>query len=216
MSRIQVVVLGSGALARMVGGILKADAGVELVGFADANPARHGQTLCELPILGADDMLPELRHRGVSHAVIAAGEPRLRRRLAALLRELNFELANAIHPHAFVAPEVQLGCGVIVLPGAVLADNPAIGDNTFVGQSATIAHDSVIGRDCLIGGRSAIGGEVSIGDTALIGWGAIVGPRHRIGAGAVIASGANVMSDVPENAVAAGNPARVVQVREAT
>ena len=216
MSRIQVVVLGSGALARMVGGILKADAGVELVGFADANPARHGQTLCELPILGADDMLPELRRRGVSHAVIAAGEPRLRRRLAALLRELNFELANAIHPHAFVAPEAQLGRGVIVLPGAVLADNPAIGDNTFVGQSATIAHDSVIGRDCLIGGRSAIGGEVRIGEAALIGWGAIVGPRHSVGAGAVIAAGANVMSDVPENAVAAGNPARVVQVREAT
>lgn len=216
MSRIQVVVLGSGALARMVGGILKADVGVELVGFADANPARHGQTLCELPILGADDKLPELRQRGVSHAVIAAGEPRLRRRLAALLRELNFELANAIHPHAFVGPEVKLGRGVIVLPGAVLADNPEIGDNTFVGQSATIAHDSVIGRDCLIGGRSAIGGDVRIGEAALIGWGAIVGPRHGVGAGAVIAAGANVMSDVPENAVAAGNPARIVQVREAS
>ena len=216
MSRRKTVVLGSGALARMVGGILKADAAVELVGFTDANPARHGQALCELPILGSDDMLPELRRQGVSHAVIAAGDPRLRKRLAALLRELDFDLANAIHPHAFIAPEVQLGRGVIVLPGAVLADNPAIGDNTFVGQAATIAHDSVIGRDCLIGGRAAIGGEVSVGDTALVGWGAIIGPRHSVGTGAVIASGANVMSDVPENAVAAGNPARVVQMREAS
>lgn len=214
MSRIQAVVLGSGALARMVGGILKADAGVELVGFTDANPARHGQVLCELPILGNDDMLPELRRRGVSHAVIAAGEPCLRRHLAALLRELNFELANAVHPHAFVAPEAQLGRGVIVLPGAVLADNPAIGDNTFVGQAATVAHDSVIGCNCLIGGRSAIGGEVRIGEAALIGWGATIGPRHSVGAGAVVASGANVMSDVPDSAVAAGNPARIVQMRE--
>jgi sugar O-acyltransferase (sialic acid O-acetyltransferase NeuD family) len=216
MSRRKTVVLGSGALARMVGGILKADAAVELVGFTDANPARHGQALCELPILGSDDMLPELRRQGVGHAVIAAGDPRLRKRLAALLRELDFDLANAIHPHAFIAPEVQLGRGVIVLPGAVLADNPAIGDNTFVGQAATIAHDSAIGRDCLVGGRAAIGGEVSVGDTALVGWGAIIGPRHSVGAGAVIASGANVMSDVPENAVAAGNPARVVQMREAS
>lgn len=216
MSRRMTVVLGSGALARMVGGILKADVAVELVGFTDANPARHGQALCELPILGSDDMLPVLRRQGVSHAVIAAGDPRLRKRLAALLRELDFELSNAIHPHALIAPEVQLGRGVIVLPGTVLADNPAIGDNTFVGQAATIAHDSVIGRDCLIGGRAAIGGEVSVGDTALVGWGAIIGPRHSVGTGAVIASGANVMSDVPENAVAAGNPARVVQMREAS
>ena len=46
----------------------------------------------------------------------------VRRRLALLLQELGFELANAIHPHAFLAPEVQLGRGVIVLPGAVLAE----------------------------------------------------------------------------------------------
>ena len=216
MSRRKTVVLGSGALARMVGDILKADAAVELVGFTDAEPARHGQVLCGLPILGADDLLPGLRRQGVGHAVIAAGEPRLRRRLATLLRELDIELANAIHPYAFLSPEVQLGCGIIVLPGAVLADNPAIGDNTFIGQAATIAHDSAIGRDCLIGGRAAIGGEVSVGDTALIGWGAIVGPRHSVGTGAVIASGANVMSDIQDFAVAAGNPARVVQVREAS
>ena len=215
MNRRKTVVLGSGALARMVGGILKSGDTVELVGFTDANPDRHGQALCGLPILGSDERLPDLRRQGVSHAVIAAGDPRLRKRLAALLRELGFELANAIHPHAFLAPEVQLGHGIIVLPGAVLADNPAIGDNTFVGQAATIAHDSVIGRDCLIGGRAAIGGEVSIGEATLVGWGAVIGPRHRVGVGAVIASGANVMSDIQDFAVAAGNPARVVQVREA-
>lgn len=215
MSRKRIVVLGSGAAARMVGGILRADAGVELVGFTDANPARHGQALCELPILGADEMLPELRRRGVSHAVVAAGEPGLRRRLAALLRELDFELANVIHPHAFLAPEVQLGCGIIVLPGAVLMDNPLIGDNVFIGQAVSIGHDVVIGRDCLVGGRSAIGADVVVGESVLIGWASIVGPRHHVGTGAVIAPGANVMSDVPENAVAAGNPARVVQLREA-
>lgn len=216
MSRKRVVVLGSGAAARMVGGMLKAGEAVELVGFTDANPARHGQMLCGLPILGPDDMLPDLRRQGVSHAVVAAGEPRLRKRLAALLRQHGFDLANVIHPHAFLAPEVQLGTGIVVLPGAVLMDNPAIGDNVFIGQAVTIGHDAVVGRDCLIGGRSAIGADVIVGEAALIGWASIVGPRHRIGAGAVIASGANVMSDVPDNAVAAGNPARVVQVREAT
>lgn len=216
MSKKRVVVLGSGAAARMVGGMLKADESVELVGFTDANPARHGQALCGLPILGPDELLPDLRRQGVSHAVIAAGEPHLRKRLAALLREHDFELTNVIHPHAFLAPEVQLGRGIIVLPGAVLMDNPSIGDNVFVGQAVSIGHDAVIGRDCLVGGRSAIGADVIIGEAALIGWASIIGPRHRVGTGAVIASGANVMSDVPEYAVAAGNPARVVQVREAT
>lgn len=214
MAKRQLVVLGSGAAARMVGGMLKADDTIELVGFTDANSARHGQMLCGLPILGSDDLLPGLRRRGVSHAVIAAGEPRLRQRLAAMLHEFDFELANAIHPHAFLAPEVHLGSGIIVLPGAVLMDNPSIGDNVFIGQAATIGHDAVVGRDCLVGGRSAIGAGVSVGEATLIGWASIIGPRHRVGTGAVIASGANVMSDMPDHAVVAGNPARVVQVRE--
>lgn len=214
MTRRRLVVLGSGAAARMVGGMLRADDTVELVGFTDANPARHGQTLCGLPILGSDELLPDLRRDGVSHAIVAAGEPRLRQRLAAMLQDFGFELANAIHPNAFLAPEVELGSGVIVLPGAVLMDNPSISDNVFIGQAATIGHDAFVGRDCLVGGRSAIGADVFIGEATLIGWASIIGPRHRVGAGVVIASGANVMSDVPDHVVVAGNPARVVQMRE--
>lgn len=214
MSRRKIVVLGSGPLARMVGGILSADDSVELVGFTDADRERHGEVLCGRPVLGGDELLADLRRQGVTHALIGAGIPALRARLARVLEELGFELATAVHRMAYVAPEVILGRGVIVLPGVVLADNPVIGENVFVGQAATIAHDSQIERDCLIGGRSAISAEVHVGAASLVGWGAIVGPRRRIGAGAVVGSGANVVSDVPAGGVMVGNPARLVKTRD--
>lgn len=214
MSRPRLVVLGSGAAARMVGGMVLAGGTFDLAGFTDANAARHGELLCGLPILGSDDILPELRRQGVSHAVVAAGEPRLRRRLGALLRTEGFELASVVHPHAYLAPEVHLGAGVIVLPGTVMMDNPVIGDNVFVGQSVAIGHDVVVGDDCLVGGRSALGADVIVGAATLLGWASIIGPRQKVGTGAVIAAGANVMSDIPDHAVAAGNPARVVQLRQ--
>ncbi|MBL8492470.1 MAG: hypothetical protein JNM82_16960, partial [Rhodocyclaceae bacterium] len=169
----RLVVLGSGAAARMVGGMVLAADAFELAGFTDANAARHGELLCGRPILGDDGILPDLRRQGVSHAVVAAGEPRLRRRLGALLRAEGFELASVVHPHAYLAPEVRLGQGVIVLPGTVMMDNPVIGDNVFVGQSVAIGHDVVVGDDCLVGGRAALGADVIVGAATLLGWASI-------------------------------------------
>lgn len=54
---------------------------------------------------------------------------------------------------------------------------------------------------------------VTIGDGADLGVGAVVLPGVRIGQGAQIGAGAVVSEDVPDYAVAAGVPARVLRMR---
>jgi acetyltransferase-like isoleucine patch superfamily enzyme len=56
-------------------------------------------------------------------------------------------------------------------------------------------------------------GDIEIGDDAWLGHGAVVLSGVRIGSGAVVGAGAVVTRDVPDNAIAVGNPARVVAVR---
>jgi acetyltransferase-like isoleucine patch superfamily enzyme len=56
-------------------------------------------------------------------------------------------------------------------------------------------------------------GPILIGDDVWFGVGAIVLAGVTIGNGAVIGAGAVVTSDVPENAIAAGVPARVLRLR---
>jgi acetyltransferase-like isoleucine patch superfamily enzyme len=56
-------------------------------------------------------------------------------------------------------------------------------------------------------------GDIEIGDDAWLGHGVVVLSGVRIGAGAAIGAGAIVTRDVPDNAVAAGNPARVIATR---
>jgi acetyltransferase-like isoleucine patch superfamily enzyme len=56
-------------------------------------------------------------------------------------------------------------------------------------------------------------GGITIGDDAWIGYGAIILDGVNIGKGAVIGAGAVVTNDVPQAAVAAGVPARVLKMR---
>ena len=53
-------------------------------------------------------------------------------------------------------------------------------------------------------------GKVSIGDEVFVGHGTIILPNVRIGSRVVIGAGSVVTHDIPDNSVAAGNPARVI------
>ena len=56
-------------------------------------------------------------------------------------------------------------------------------------------------------------GDIVIGDDAWLGFGVIVLDGVHIGEGAVIGAGSVVTHDIPANAIAVGNPARVVKMR---
>ncbi len=55
--------------------------------------------------------------------------------------------------------------------------------------------------------------HIDIGHDVWVGHGAIVLPGRRIGTGAVIGAGSVVTKDIPDYAIAVGNPARVIRQR---
>ena len=111
-----------------------------------------------------------------------------------------------------------------------------IGQGTYVGRFGTIAciNKISIGRDVLISDRVFIGdlshgfkridlpiksqylhskGPVSIGDGTWIGIGVSILPNVNIGKNCVVGAGSVVNHDVPDYAIVAGVPAKIVGFR---
>ncbi len=112
----------------------------------------------------------------------------------------------------------------------------SIGAKTVIGQDCTIsAYQHVsIGRECIIADRVMLidfdhgvteverpirlqgiyKRDVRVGHNVWIGYGACILRGVSVGDNSVIGSSSVVTKDVPENAVIAGTPARVIRMRE--
>ncbi len=107
-----------------------------------------------------------------------------------------------------------------------LIHNSAVFSESKIGKGTTFAYGGigvvihkrcVIGKNCIIGSNVTLGGKSQskgvpkIGDDCFIATGAkLLGDIH-IGDNCVIGANAVVISDIPNNCMAAGVPARIIQ-----
>jgi len=111
----------------------------------------------------------------------------------------------------------------------VMGEYSSLGNYTTVsGSRGTL----IIGRHVTMGPHSTyilqnhkyleegydgyVGGDINIDDHAWIGHGVIVLPGVRVGCHAIIGAGAVVVEDIPDYAIAVGNPAKVKKYRNKT
>jgi serine O-acetyltransferase len=122
--------------------------------------------------------------------------------------------------HVPIVPQVMYRL-IFLLAGAVVPMSVEIGEGTVLayGGNGVVLHDRArIGRNVVIapqvtlGGRNGLEDVPVVEDDCYIGSGAKVLGPIRIGRGAHIGANAVVIKDVPEFAVAAGVPARILRV----
>lgn len=210
--RQKLVIWGASGHALVVADAARAGDEYEIGGFMDdVHPERSGEEFCGAMILGGREQLEGLLSQGVTKLIFGFGDCRARLRLSEFARAKGFQLATVIHPRAFVATNASVGCGSVILAGAIVNPAASIGENVIVNTSASVDHECLIEDGAHIGPGAHLGGRVFVGRAAWIGIGATVIDRARIGAEAVIGAGAVVINDIPDGVLAYGIPARVVK-----
>jgi len=203
----RVVIVGAGGHAKVVLENITAANTHEVVGLvdekADARPPLWGK----YPLLGGDDVLPELRKQGVQGAIIAIGDNRARARMYEKAAGLGFEMINAVHPGAWISPSAVLGTGIAIMAGVVINADAQIKDNTIINTGATVDHDVLLEDHAQIAPGCHLGGLVHVGTGALIGIGASVIHQKRVGNWSIVGGGAVVTKDIPDHCLAKGVPA---------
>lgn len=115
--------------------------------------------------------------------------------------------------------DIVIGKKSAINPYCILQGNGGItiGNSTLIAAGVKIfsANHIYADRDILIQTQGETRKGVNIGDDVWIGAGCIILDGVNIGDGAVIAAGAVVAADVPEKAVAAGVPAKIIKYRGA-
>ena len=89
-------------------------------------------------------------------------------------------------------------------------------------MGAVLGGRATVGKHCHIGAGAVLAGVIEpasatpviIEDNVLVGANAVVVEGVHVGKNAVVAAGAVVLEDVPDNAVVAGTPARVIKMKD--
>lgn len=144
-----------------------------------------------------------------------------RRNSAIPLLDTN-EIQARIEPGAIIRDMVDIGKDAVIMMGAVINIGAVIGEKTMIDMNAVVGARGTIGKNVHVGAGAVIAGvleppsktPVIIEDDVLIGANAVVLEGVRVGKGAVVAAGSVVTEDVPEMAVVAGTPAKIIKYKD--
>ena len=131
--------------------------------------------------------------------------------------------AARIEPGAIIREKVEIGEGAVIMMGAIVNIGAVIGPGTMIDMGAVLGGRAMVGTHCHIGAGAVLAGVVEpasatpviVEDNVLVGANAVVIEGVHVGKNAVVAAGAVVVEDVPDNAVVAGCPAKIIKMKDA-
>lgn len=213
MEKKKLIILGAGGHARTVLECIDRSQ-FEVIGFVDKDSAREGEMVSGFPVLG-DDSLPEKwLSKGIDCCIIGIGHlgnAGIRNRLYHKYEAAGFEMIIAVHAAAHVSQNAYVGLGTVVMPGAIINTGAVINNNCIINTGTIIEHDVKISQGVHIAPGCVIAGASSVGVNAFVGAGSTVINGIQIGENSIIGAGSVVISDIPENSLALGTPAKVIR-----
>jgi sugar O-acyltransferase (sialic acid O-acetyltransferase NeuD family) len=214
-SKEPILILGAGGFAREAAEAIRAQAEAEgrwhLLGFLDDDPARHGDLLEGVPVLGP---LEAVAGHPDARVIACMGHPGnffTRKRVVRRLNLPSERWATVIHPSAVLAASTEVGCGSVILASVVTTAAVRIGEHVAIMPATVMTHDNEVGDYTTFGAGVRLAGRVRILEGAYVGSAALIRQDLEIGEWSLLGMGSVVTHSVPSGEVWAGVPARLMR-----
>lgn len=188
----------------------------ECLGFLnDRYPT--GTIIDSFPVLGSiDDGVQQFLDKGYFfiNTILRIDGQNDRIRMFDELRIPNERMALFVHPLSYLAPNVKLEPGCVIMPNVSISSNTHIGRCGLVMVGATIGHDNEIGDFCHVAAQACVGAKLKVGRGVHFGLNCTVRENLTIGDYATIGMGAVLTKNVGEKEIWAGNPAKFLRMAE--
>ncbi len=132
-----------------------------------------------------------------------------------LFEDLNIpddRLATFVHPLAYVAPNVKLAPGSVIMPNASISPSAVLGKGCLVMVSANIGHNTVVDDYCHFAAQSCVSSFVKVGKGVHVGLNASVRENLELGDWSTVAMGAVLMNNINKYEIWAGVPAKLLRL----
>lgn len=132
------------------------------------------------------------------------------------------DIKARIEPGAVIREQVTIGENAVIMMGAIINIGAVIGEGTMIDMGVVMGGRATVGARCHIGAGTVLAGVIEpasatpviVEDNAFIGANAVVIEGVHIGKNAVVAAGSVVINDVPDGAVVAGVPAKIIKYKD--
>lgn len=207
-------IIGAGTYGQVYLSYLKR-AGIDVVAFIDDNKEIIGTDILGIPVLCSTAELPILQKKyGIEAVYCPIGNNDVRVRILEQAKDCGLKTPSFIDKSAEIANDVTIGDGVYILVRATVMPFVKLEDYVMLSMSCNVAHHSVLKKGTFISTGVNFGASIVAEEKSYVGIGAtIMTGLHRLGKSCLIGAGSVVIKDVPEKAVVAGVPARVLKIK---
>jgi sugar O-acyltransferase (sialic acid O-acetyltransferase NeuD family) len=186
----EIYIIGAGGLGCEIAAALlntELKSKFRLIGFIDDN-LKTDTLINDIPVIGNIDWLS--RQQNVN-AIIALGNPALRKKIADKLSNARIDFATIIHPGASLhgSNHIKIGKGTYIADGCILTTNISIAEHNLILSGARLSHDTIIADFCTLMPGILISSGATIASNVFIGTGTIIAKQQQIDSSTIIPAG---------------------------
>lgn len=184
-----------------------------ITGFYDDDIALQGNLIENIRVKG--NVQDAIQNESDCAVFVPIGNNLIRVKILKEFERKGFDIPSFIHKNTIIHSSVKIWKAVYILPGTNIMPLTEIANYVMISVGSNIIHHTHLEEGVFISNGCNIGANINVRENAYIGMGSTIMTGVRtVGKNSLIGAGAVVIKDVPDNAVMAGVPAKILKYKE--